>query len=186
MGALLERTYGARYEDLARRLFASACLRHVGFWGETDLSDPHVLAQPLHPPSPALRQRNYGMLASGGLLITARDLVSWQYALTSGRVLSSASLEEMFAPRGSTSIGQSAFGSFLVQSPLLGRTISARGTEDWGDNAYLNDYRDRGLIFAITTSRGPAEGAGRPLFRDSITPQIERVLAERFPNEGGG
>jgi hypothetical protein len=73
-------------------------------------------------------------------------------------------------------LGQATFGAFLIERPGLGRVLSARGAEDWGDNAYLNDYSDCGVIVAIVTSRGPAENSGRPLFRDSMIEAIERRL----------
>jgi CubicO group peptidase (beta-lactamase class C family) len=178
LGAVLERVYGARYESLVReKLLRPACLTDVAFWGEVDLTDPSVVAQPLGGFPEPLRRRNYGMLASGGLLISARDLVRWQHDLNSGRLLWPASLAQLRAPRGAMRLGQAAYGSFLIDHPRLGRVISARGAEDWGDNAYLNDYRDCGVILAVVTSRGPPENSGRPLFRDSITQAIETVLA---------
>ena len=117
------------------------------------------------------------MIGSAGLLSTAVDLVIFEHALEGGRVLSQAMLRELRAPRGDTSVGQALFGSFLVNTAGLGRTISARGTEDWGDNGYLNDYIECGFTLALVTSRGPAENSGKPLYRDSITRQIERILA---------
>lgn len=180
LAVILERLYGQRYEDIARtKIVAPACLDHVGFWGEVDHHDPQVRAQPLTAENDRIQARNYGMIGSAGFLATAADLVSFQHALNAGAVLQPSMLAELRAPRAAASIGQVLFGSFLVDRPGLGRTIGARGAEDWGDNAYLNDYIDCGFTLAIVTSRGPAENSGRPLFRDSITPEIERVLAPR-------
>ena len=95
-----------------------------------------------------------------------------------GAVLSDRSLAELKTPRDAVSIGSVLYGSFLINSPHLGPAISARGAEDWGDNAYLNDYAGCGVIVAIATSRGPEEGSGRPLFRDSLVEAIELKLAE--------
>jgi CubicO group peptidase (beta-lactamase class C family) len=179
LGIILETVYGQSYETLLReRLLNRACLDSVAFWGETDLTDPHAVGQPPTGFPEQLRHRNYGMLASSGILISATDLVRWQHALRSGGLLSPASVEQLHAPRSALSIGQAAYGSFLIDHPQLGRVISARGAEDWGDNVYLNDYVDCGFTLAIETSRGPAENSGKPRYRDSLAQAIEPILAE--------
>jgi CubicO group peptidase (beta-lactamase class C family) len=177
LGILIERAYGARYETIARReLLAPACIDGVAFWGEGRLEDARHRSQPLTAHPPALLRRNYGMLGSAGLLITASDLVAWQHALRTGRVLAPQSLAELFAPRGETRLGRATFGGFLIAHPRLGRVFSARGAEDWGDNAVLNEYLDCGLTLAIVTSRGPAENSGRPLFRDLLSEAAESAF----------
>lgn len=78
LGIVLETTYGERYENLLRaKLLDRACLHGVAFWGETDLTDAHAVAQPPAGFPENLRRRNYGMLASSGILISATDLVRW-------------------------------------------------------------------------------------------------------------
>jgi CubicO group peptidase (beta-lactamase class C family) len=180
LGIILETAYGQPYETLLReKLLNRACLNQVAFWGETDLTDARLVGQPPSGFPEALRHRNYGMLASSGILISATDLARWQHALRSGGLLSPASVEQLYAPRGPLSIGQAAYGSFLIAHPQLGDVISARGAEDWGDNTCLNDYIDCGFTLAIETSRGPAEDSGKPRYRDSLSQAIEPVLAER-------
>ncbi len=110
--------------------------------------------------------------------MTAADLVAWQHALDTGRVLRPASREALFAPRGDMRLGQATYGAFLIRRPGLGRVLSARGYEDWGDNAILNDYFDCGVTLAVVTSRGPADESGRRPFRDSISEAIETTFAQ--------
>jgi hypothetical protein len=122
------------------------------------------------------------MIGSSGLLITADGLVGWQDALRRGRVLSAAYIQQLFAPQDQMSLGRATYGAFLVSHRQLGSVLNVRGTEDRGDNAYLNDYRDCGFIVAIVTSRGPGTNSGRggrPLFRDSIGDAIEQALVSR-------
>jgi CubicO group peptidase (beta-lactamase class C family) len=184
LGVILETIYGERYENLLRtKLLNGACLNDVAFWGESDLTDARVVAQPPTGFPENLRRRNYGMLASSGILISATDLSRWQHTLRRGSLLSTWSVEALYAPRGVLSIGQAAYGSFLIENPALGHVISARGAEDWGDNTYLNDYVDCGYILAIVTSRGPAEDSGRPRYRDSLSQAIEPILAQRCPRQ---
>lgn len=179
LGILLERVYGQPYEQIAReRVLKAACVEEAGFWADRDVTDPRNRAQSLRPPSAQLSRRNYGMIGSSGLLISAGGLVQLQHALRTGRVLDKESLSELFAPRGKVRLGQATYGGFLIDHPQLGRVLSVRGTEEWGDNAYLNDYLDCGLTLAVVTSRGPAEDSGRPLYRDQLVGALEPMLLE--------
>lgn len=178
LAILLERASNRTYEQFVREeLFAPACLTHAAFWGEVDVSDPRRVGQPQKPVDATLRGRNYGMIGSAGLLITAEDLVTWQYRLGSRHVLGSAALGQLLAPRDKVSAGSSTYGAFRMDRPPFGQVLSARGYEDWGDNAILNDYLDCGVTIAVVTSRGPAEETGKPPFRDSISQAMERALA---------
>jgi len=178
LGIILEQVYGRPYEELvAEKLFGPACVTAFGFWGTTDVTDPQRVSQPLRD-LPDLTGRNYGMLSSAGLLITAADLVRFQLALRAGKVLAQPGLAELYAPRGEISIGSVTLGAFLVERPELGQAISVRGYEDWGDNGFLFDYPQCKLTLAVLTSRGPAEDSGRPAFRVSLSEAIEKdVLA---------
>ena len=77
------------------------------------------------------------------------------------------------------SLGQAALGAFLIDHPDLGKVLSARGYEDWGDNAILNHYLERGMILAVVTSKGPAEEPGRrpSPFRTRLAQAVEEILA---------
>lgn len=179
LAVVLERVYDRRFEDVVRDLvLAPACLERARFWAEVDLTDPTEVGQPLNSVAKRLRRRNYGMLGSAGLLITAADLVAFQQTLSSGSVLAQSSLDRLTAPHGEVSIGRATLGAFLVDHPKLGRALSARGYEDWGDNAILNHYLDRGAILAVVTSKGPPERSDRPPFRSSLSAAIEEILAD--------
>jgi len=124
-------------------------------------------------------------IATRGTLIS--DLLSHQSGLGSSYVAETetelvAALEalgdDLYAPRGDTSIGKATYGAFLVEHPTLGSTITARGFEDWGDNAILNHYLDKNIIVAVVTSRGPPEGEGEP-YRNRISAEIEKILITR-------
>jgi hypothetical protein len=118
------------------------------------------------------------MLGSAGFLTTAEELARLQLAVAGARVLSDSSFRELTAPRGAMSLGQATYGAFLIEHPALGRVLSARGFEDWGDNAILNHYLEHDTIVVVVTSKGPLEGAGEP-FRNTISNAIEGVLATR-------
>jgi len=186
LAIILEEIYEEPYEELVReKLLTPGCVQSAGFWGSVDLEDPQVVSQPLTELPTELLGRNYGMLGSSGFLVTAEGLARLQLALDNFDVLEASSVEALLLPRDEISIGATAMGAFIIENPVLGPTISVRGYEDWGDNGYLNDYRDCGIILAVVTSRGPAEASGKPPFRDSISSAIEeQVLAnlcERNP-----
>ncbi|WDI32962.1 serine hydrolase [Hyphococcus flavus] len=177
LGILLERAYVSPYEALlAEEIFASACLSNASHWALVDVTDPHIVSQPLDGFPDSLLARNYGMLSTAGLLITAQELAVYQHALVQGGILSPASLEALFAPHGDTSIGKATFGAFLSEIDGLGRRLSARGAESWGDNAIMNHYMDMDVIVTVVTSRGPAEDSGQPLFRNELSEAIEALL----------
>jgi CubicO group peptidase (beta-lactamase class C family) len=180
LAIVLERAYGKRYEDIARsEILEPACISDAGFWGEVDLADPRKRGQSWEGPSADLAKRNYGMIGSAGFLITAVGLARLESELANG-LLSNSALVELRMARGTISMGDVAFGSFLIAHDKLGRVVSARGYEDWGDNAIVNDYLDRGTIVAVVTSKGPKEGAGDP-FRDTISKAIEQILQAGAP-----
>lgn len=177
LGVLLERAYGQPYETLLQeKIFAKACLTHASHWSLVDLTNPHIVGQPLKPFPETLRTRNYGMMSSAGLLITASDLAAYEATLAGGELLTAASRQEMIAPRGDTRIGQATFGAFITDAGPAGRRLRALGAEDWGGNAAMHHYLDKNVIVAVVTSRGPAEDTGEPLFRNELTEAIEALL----------
>jgi CubicO group peptidase (beta-lactamase class C family) len=179
----LERVYEEPYEAIFRAKIARpAGLSNFAFWGESDVDDPHLRGQPLRPTPAELKGRNYGMIGSAGLLISASDLVRFRKALDDGKIIGPQMLGELNKPRGDLSIGEVLYGAFRVDTPM-GKALSARGAEDWGDNAYLNAYPDCDAIIAIVTSRGPADDSGKPLFRVQIIEAVEEKLA---PECAGG
>lgn len=178
LAILMERVYGQPYETLMRdKVFAPTCLRNASYWGLEDLADPNVVSQPLTRVPPELRRRNYGMMGSAGLLITARDLALYQLRLMGGDLLSPQSVSILTTPRRAVSIGQATFGAFLSETDTLGPRLNARGHEDWGDNAIVNHYLERDVIVAVVTSRGPAESTGEPSFRNELSEAIESLIA---------
>lgn len=180
LAILIERLYRRPFEALVREeVFEPACMHHARLWADLDARDPRRVGQPVEPISAGLFERNYGFLGSMGMLVNADDLVAFEVAMHSGRVLRRSTYEELIRPRVQTSIGMAAYGAFVSQVPGIGTRIAALGSEDWGDNAILADYPDCGFVVAVVTSKGPLEVKGDRLFRSRISSAIEPLLAKR-------
>lgn len=178
LGIILEQSYGQSYESLLKEKIVdpAGLLRTVG-WSEAEKANPEIVSQPLSAFGENLYRRNYGMLGSAGLLTTALDLIRLQRALVRGEILNRKSLEKLWKARDEISVGQTTFGGFLRDSEKLGPVFNVRGNEDWGDNAIMNHYFDRGLLVAVVTSKGPAEDSGKKPYRNSISEAVETVLS---------
>lgn len=180
LAILIERLYRRPFEALVREeLFEPACMHHARLWADVDARDPQRVGQPAKPIAAGLFKRNYGFLGSQGLLVNADDLVAFEVAMHSGRVLRPSSYEDLIKPRVQTSVDMAAYGAFVSQVPGIGTRIAALGSEDWGDNAILADYPDCGFVVAVVTSKGPLEVKGDRLFRSRISSAIEPLLAKR-------
>jgi CubicO group peptidase (beta-lactamase class C family) len=182
LAILVEVVVGKPYEQFVHReLLEPAGVSGIRYWSETDLIDPHIVAQCLDDarPGPALRARNYGVLGSAAVLATADALLDWQFALWSGKVLSARSRDEMFTERSAVSIGSAGYGVFIAHSPGRGRRLLARGYEDWGANAVLSHWPDLGVAIAVVTSSGPAEATGHPGWSRTLSDSIAARLLGR-------
>ncbi|MEP2102463.1 MAG: serine hydrolase domain-containing protein [Parasphingorhabdus sp.] len=177
LAIILERIYGKPYEVLlSEKIKKPAGLKNIKGWSEVDKTDPRKVGQPLQPLPEKLLKRNYGMIGSAGIFTTADDLVRLQKALRNGKILSEQSLESLWRPTEQISIGRATAGGFLRRSEIKGLVFSARGNEDWGDNAILNYYHDHDFYVAVVTSKGPAEDTGQPPFCSSMSQAIEKIL----------
>ncbi len=180
LAILVEVVAGMPYEQFVHReLLEPAGVSGIRYWSEADLTDPHLVAQCLDAarPGPALRARNYGVLGSAAVLATPEALVDWQLAVWSGKVLSTRWRDEMFTERTKVSIGGAGYGVFIAQMPGGGRRLLARGYEDWGANAVLSHWPDRGVAIAVVTSSGPPEATRHPGWSRTLTDSIAaRVL----------
>jgi len=180
LAILVEVVAGTPYEQFVHReLLVPAGVSGISYWSETDLTDPHLVAQCLDAgrPGPMLRARNYGVLGSAAVLATPEALIDWQLAVWSGKVLSARWRDEMFAGRSTVSIGSAGYGVFIAPTPGGGRRLLARGYEDWGANAVLSHWPSQGVAIAVVTSSGPPEATGHPGWSRTLTDSIAaRVL----------
>ncbi len=117
LGVIIEQLTGGTYEQFVRdRLFLPNAIFETGYqlpaWGEGRVAQGYatgerwgtVLERPMDTDGP------YWVLrANGGIHSTAYDMLRWAQALTAGRVLSSASMEQYWTPHVRES-GDSHYG----------------------------------------------------------------------------
>ena len=90
--------------------------------------------------------KDHGAFAAGGLRSTARDLLAWQHALMSGKLLQKGSLEEMFtAVRDNYALGWQSIS-------LFGRRVVNHTGEIDGFASHLVWYREDGLVIIVLSN----------------------------------
>lgn len=167
--AIVEVVSGDSYHDfIVRRFWRPLGMRHTGFGSAADSKT--VL--------PAVGDTPERLLKAGwgeaGVYSTTRDLRIWYRALTGGRVLSSKSLELLFAPVVPIHEGQAALGWFRGTTAHGSAVIFTRGNEDFGANSLVYDYPGRETLIIVLSHAGSAPG-GTPWSR-LVLGQLEGAL----------
>lgn len=98
-------------------------------------------------------EEQFGTLGDGGVVSSTNDLISWEKALRSYKVLSQKSYEESITPHinsGFVGIGSSyGFGWFIQKSPNGGPLIYSHSGADGGFAAYLFRIPEKQIMVAF-------------------------------------
>jgi D-alanyl-D-alanine carboxypeptidase len=107
---------------------------------------PNEVLEPLHLNVSAV-------FAAGGICSTAGDLLQWMDALTTGKVISVESYQQMITPimLSDGSIGTVGYGLYTIQDTSYGLQVGFYGMEASFD-AYLISYPERGLTIVWLTN----------------------------------
>jgi D-alanyl-D-alanine carboxypeptidase len=109
--------------------------------------------------------------AAGGLISTAGDLVRWQRALVTGKVVRPESYEEMTLPYLLNGGGETTYGLGLSLEDRGGRRCISHGGGIFGFNSFLAWFPDEGLSVAVISN---SEG----LSSEALVPRlVEAALA---------
>jgi len=145
--AIVERVSGLTYQQFERQHFSAP----LGL-KDTGIAQGPTGVAPTRDATPdRLRKANWGI---EGHYSTARDLFRWYRALRTGRVLSKASLDQLWTPVVPISEGEAALGWFVTTTPRGTRRIWTRGNDDFGPNSLVYTYPDRDLAIIILTHAG--------------------------------
>lgn len=116
LGAIVEKVSGRSFGDfLTERILKPVGMQHSRFGEPDGLASVATgyNAFALDPPEPAQREAAGWIDAAGGLWASASDLLKWDLALAGGKVLKTATFEQMIAPRKLTTGKTSNYGCGL-------------------------------------------------------------------------
>ena len=162
LGAIIERITGEPFAEALRRLV----LAPAGL-AETGDADPERViprrAEGYHRAAGTWRNAPpvaaAAALGAGGLVSTLDDLVAWDRALLSGRVLAPESVAAMFRDRGH------GYGLGWYLGTAYGRRLWSHGGFLNGFSAIKDTYPDLGLTIVVlgNTETAPAQALSRRL-----------------------
>ncbi len=107
--------------------------------------------------------------AAGALISTAGDLVRWQIALTSGRVVKPESYALMIAPTSLPEGRSKPYGFGLARDEFLGRARIQHGGGIFGFNSFLMWLPDDDLCVAVISN-------GEPLRSEKVAEDVARAV----------
>ena len=152
-GLILEQVSRLSYSDyMTQYVFAPAGLQNTSYC----LPVPANLARTYSLPNEVLEPLHLNVsavFAAGGICSTAGDLLQWMDALTTGKVISVESYQQMITPimLSDGSIGTVGYGLYTIQDTSYGLQVGFYGMEASFD-AYLISYPERGLTIVWLTN----------------------------------
>lgn len=118
--------------------------------------------------------------AAGALIASARELVLWQLALVSGRVVSPAAYEEMTTPFLLSDFSETRYGMGLGVEQEGGRRRIGHGGGINGFNSQLQHYPDAGLSVAVLSN---SEALSSAMVEERIAQLLLAELEAATPAE---
>jgi len=163
VGAVIEAASGQPwYRYLEQALFKPLGLTHTGYG-----ADPAIARQQVHGYSNETGQaapaRQLSMTqphAAGALVSTVDDLLKWNRALHEGKVLKTASYQQMITPEGKAAEGGTHYGYGIGRATLRGHDQLAHGGGIFGFSSYLTYLPDDDLSIVMLQNTD-SEGAHR-------------------------
>lgn len=189
LGAVVEKVSGQRCgEFLTERILKPVGMEHSRFGEPEGLASVATgyNAFALDPPEPAQREAAGWIDAAGGLWASATDLLKWDLALASGKVLKNETLEQMIAPRKLTTGKMSNYGCGLRSEIrdgdlILSHTGGVSGFASY--NAFLP--RTRSGLVVLSNSEHVSTVALRNQLLELVIQDITAKEAPPVPKIAG-
>jgi CubicO group peptidase (beta-lactamase class C family) len=155
-GLIVEKVSGLRYPDyLSQYVIAPAGLQHTSYC----LPPPPGVAKGYYMPEGVLQPLKLNVsavFAAGGLCSTAGDLLQWMSALTSGKVVSPQSYQQIITPAQLPNGTSTNYGYGLMISQEDNLVIFVYGSEA-SYVTYLFSFPQKGLTFVLLSNTSKPE-----------------------------
>lgn len=169
--AIVEIVSGQGYQEFLRKEFLDPLgLENTGQAGSSQTAQ----VAPTRGELPIrLKIRYWG---SQGMYSTASDLHKWARGLTTGKILSRESTEELFRPAATISVGFAAMGWFHSKTEAGIRLIFTRGNDSYGPNSLIYYYPDKDVLIVVLTHAGDKNADQS--FSRAVHATIEKIIFE--------
>jgi CubicO group peptidase (beta-lactamase class C family) len=188
LGPILEAVTGTPYAQyLEQALFEPLGMRSTSYCGFAGEPMPVGYARASQALTSAQLSDMEFPGAAGGLCSTADDLLVWQRALVSGRVVQPATYTRMTTPAALSSGAPMSYGYGLSTGRVLQRSVIAHGGGIPGFSTFMSWYpaESLGIVVLVNTSPGFPErieqaiaraafGLPRPVVKDLRLDAAER------------
>lgn len=157
LGIIIEKVSGQKYEDYLRdHIFQPAGMTHSGYDRTADLpgrAQGYLLDEKgaFHPIPPGDVGNAF---AAGGLYSTVEDLVHWEQALVSGKLLEAEFLEEASTPYGLAGGRHTAYGFGFMTNKYRDLLEVGHGGDINGFNAYVARYPEHNFAVIVLSNTG--------------------------------
>ena len=171
LAIIIEIASGKTYEDYLRSaVLRPAGMKHTGFWGESSVISLAPVPAKLNPRANRFVDgrtiANWGYRGSTGLYSTIEDQGKWLTALRRHKILSSASLEQMWSTqvfvRHGSKPGQDiyyGYGWAVVTQDGKRFVVNHAGDEDWlAHNAVISFYENSRNAYIVLSNAGEPNG----------------------------
>ena len=177
LGRIVEKASGLPYgEFLSRRILKPLGLEHTTY--EPDTADTRFAqgysSFALSGPEPAVPEGKGWVAAAGAIYSTASDLVRWDLALMSGKVLKPESYKLMTSPRKLADGRMSNYGCGLSVGDRGGTAVLGHNGAVAGFLAYNTMVPSTGTAVAMV-SNFDASGDASAVFRKVLMPLLPPV-----------
>jgi D-alanyl-D-alanine carboxypeptidase len=157
LGRVIEKVSGLGWEEyLKQRIFVPAGMASTGYDKEKELTGRatgYLLSKNgTYEPTAASDAR--GAQAAGGLYSTIEDMLRWEEALRSGKLLRPATIEMAMAPATLAGGRKAAYGLGFMTAKYRGARQAGHGGDITGFNSYLARYPDHGLTVVVLSNVG--------------------------------
>jgi D-alanyl-D-alanine carboxypeptidase len=183
LGHVIEKVSGQRWDEYLRdHIFAPLAMKHSGYDRTAELAGRATgyLATSDGSYQPIGAGDARGAYAAGGLYSTVEDLVRWEQALTSGKLVRKETLETAWTPRVLSDGRIAPYGFGWITSSYRGLREVGHGGDITGFNTYFARYPEEKFTVIVLSNTGMRPAGPLPAAGDLAHRIAEICLADRM------